>query len=153
MSIIKQTNEVGKALPQHIDKSLTRLSDILDKHPRPISGFKKDNGEENVIQIISLIIAKAQNMLGVQNKMNGEAIKATAGEILKDYYFFSYEDIRAALMDALKTRQFYGKFDFNDVMTCMAEWSTKRLDEAERRSIQKHNRNKETRDMRKFKGQ
>lgn len=116
----------------------------INSQSPPLATIKAELGEQQLLAILTLIIADAVEFFNIGKSMTGEQIVSTAKLIAKDYYYLKPEDFKLCFDNAKRGK--YGKlFDRLDGMIIM-EWletySGSRANRAEEINTEKHNEGK-----------
>lgn len=135
-----------KTSPEKFYGSLevTKYEDAIKSPSPPLATIKAELGEQQLLAILTLIIADAVEFFNIGKSMTGEQIVSTAKLIAKDYYYLKPEDFKLCFENAKRGK--YGKlFDRLDGMIIM-EWlenySGSRANKAEEINLEKHNEGK-----------
>lgn len=101
--------------------------------------LRRQLGHPSAVAILvnAFIYAAKLVNLGDKQNLTDEQIGEAANDIIEQYGFLKVEEIKFLLKRALRSKEFYGRFDYNVLMNWVAEYDAERNEEAIRASDQK----------------
>ena len=105
-----------------------------------LAGHRKQLEDEIVLKGIAQYLVTLNDSLNVKDKMNEIQVVDCAKEILRDYYYLTFEDIRFCLDSGRKGHygQVYGRLDISIIFDWLSKYEDHRIVISERNSLNKH---------------
>lgn len=98
--------------------------------------IRQQLGHPATIAIIVKAFLHAARLVNLDKNLTDEQIVETANDILSEYGYLKVEEIKYLLKRALRTRNVYGRLDYNVLMNWVEEYVNERTEEAVRISEQ-----------------
>lgn len=112
--------------------------------------IRQQLGHPATIAIIVKAFLHAARLVNLDKNLTNEQIVELANDILSEYGYLKVEEIKYLLKRALRTRNVYGRLDYNVLMNWVEEYVTERTEEAirisEQEDLQRQNETKVSED-------
>lgn len=121
-------------------RDVRTLSDAIDSGTPALATIRKTNGDKYVSAYLKMWIIYFQSMLNVKNKLTEDMIDLLAENILSSYWYLTIADIKNVFVWALNGvyGEFYEAVSIPKVMKWFEDYTEKRFEVCEQRSINRH---------------
>ena len=129
-----------------IFRDITTMELAISDKSLTLASIKRTQSETEVLKFISKCIAKLNDSLNIQRKMNFEQITNTAKHILKDYYYLKQSDLYFVFTQAEKGRygEFYDCLDVSKIMIWFDKYVEARAEFVFEKGLREHEKTKDS---------
>lgn len=139
---MKELVKINKSI--EVFKNVTSMEIAIADKSISLVRMKRGEGEKETLKFISKFIAKLNDSLNIQRKMNSEQIANTAEFILQDYFYLKQSDLYFVFNEAEKGRygQFFDCLDVSKIISWFDKYVEQRAEFVFEKGLREHEKTK-----------